>query len=241
MPKSPFFKCYPSDFLNGISDMSPNQITVYTVVIMRLYDEDGAIEDSPRKIARRCNMRLPACEKALNQLVEDGKLVRSGGKLLHERVTEEIAKRHERNTKQTRNAHKRWHEGDENPNKNNDGTENRHSQTDAKPMPTRSQKLETRNQKEERGGAEAQAYVFKGKVIRLKQKDFERWEKSYPHVPDIVAELTAADEYFSENPSADGKWYFRASNWLKKASNEASKPVMEQKAFVPLGVDYGKP
>ena len=71
---SPYFKCYPSDFLNGVADLSPAEIAVYTIVLMLLYDEGGRIPYEPKKIARRCNMRLPVCDRAINVLVQDGKL-----------------------------------------------------------------------------------------------------------------------------------------------------------------------
>ncbi len=100
---------------------------------------------------------------------------------------------------------------------------------------------QNQNQKEERGGADAQPYAFEGKVIRLKSADFEKWRQAYPNVPDLVAELTAADAYYHENKPKDGKWFFPVSNWLKRANNEGGKPLHEQKAFVPLGVDYGSP
>lgn len=145
MSATPFFKCFPSDFLNGIADMGPNEIAVYTVVIMRLYDEDGKIPDDAQKIARRCNMRKPACQKALDQLVSDGKLQRSEQHLTHERVTKEIVKRNETSLKQSRNAQQREHVESKKPNENNEDPSDWHSQTDAKDMPPIFQKPDTRS------------------------------------------------------------------------------------------------
>lgn len=68
------------------------------------------------------------------------------------------------------------------------------------------------------GGA---PYAFVGRVIRLKPNDFERWRTSYPHIPDIIAELQAADDYYAENPPRGGKWFFAVSRWLKRANDEA--------------------
>lgn len=68
-------------------------------------------------------------------------------------------------------------------------------------------------------------FAFVGKTIKLKVKDFDRWQKAYSAVPDFIAELTKADDYYTENPPDDGKWFFPVSRWLEKAHREASKPV----------------
>jgi hypothetical protein len=102
----------------------------------------------------------------------------------------------------------------------------------------------------ERGGADAQSELaFVGKVIRLKSADFEKWRKNYPGVPDMVAELTKADDYYAENPPDGGKWFFHVSRWLAKAHEEASKAtgtngriVLDKRGNRPgdpyYGVDY---
>lgn len=83
-----------------------------------------------------------------------------------------------------------------------------------------------REDKRNIGGASAPTetpFGFIGKVIRLKQSDYDEWRKTYCHVPDIDAELQAADCYYAENPPKDGKWFFPVSNWLKRA-HEQNKP-----------------
>lgn len=82
---------------------------------------------------------------------------------------------------------------------------------------------------EEEGGREnAQTdFAFVGRTIRLKADDFARWRKAYSAIPDFIAELTKADDFYSESPPADGKWFFPVSRWLEKAHREASKPVVD--------------
>jgi hypothetical protein len=60
------------------------------------------------------------------------------------------------------------------------------------------------------------ALAFEGQVVRVTAEQLDSWRRAYPEVPDVVAELRAADDYFAEHPSKDGKWFFRASNWLKR-------------------------
>jgi hypothetical protein len=67
----------------------------------------------------------------------------------------------------------------------------------------------------------ADAFAFVGKVIRLKHADYDRWKTSYPNITDLKAELTLADDYYSQNQPKDGKWFFQVSQWLKKANQQA--------------------
>lgn len=75
---------------------------------------------------------------------------------------------------------------------------------------------------EGREGAPAD-FAFVGKIIRLKVKDFDRWRKTYTAIPDFLAALGLADDYYSENPPADGKWFFPVSRWLEKENAKASE------------------
>lgn len=92
---------------------------------------------------------------------------------------------------------------------------------------------EEEEKESKRGGADAQAdYAFIGHIIKVKPKDMEAWRRAYPAVPDMVAELAAADAYYREHPPKDGKWFFPVSTWLKKAHNDAkaksSKALMDE-------------
>jgi len=81
----------------------------------------------------------------------------------------------------------------------------------------------------ERGGAAAPTdFAFVGRVVRLKSDQFEKWRQAYHQIPDLVAELTKADDYYSEHPPKDGKWFFLVSRWLEKAHEDALKPKRAQ-------------
>jgi|TARA_R100000049_G_C1935156_1_gene79014 uncharacterized protein YdaU (DUF1376 family) len=148
MSNTPWIKWFPSDFLNGVSDLSPHEIAVFTVILCRIYDEDGPIPHNLKKIARRCNMRFPQCEKAVNSLAEEGKIIIQDGLIDNKRAQKERENRQKTSSKQTRNIEQRWQEGSEKPNKINKTSIPNGYQTDTKPIPTRSQKLEARKIKE---------------------------------------------------------------------------------------------
>lgn len=84
---------------------------------------------------------------------------------------------------------------------------------------------EEKRKEEEKEGASARADVtdmaFIGKVVKLNTPDFNKWKQAYPHVPDLLAELQAADDYYAETPPKGGKWFFPVSNWLKRANERA--------------------
>jgi hypothetical protein len=62
-------------------------------------------------------------------------------------------------------------------------------------------------------GAEKR-YAFEGNLVRITPAQLEKWRVAYPALHDIDAVLQSIDDYYSENPPADGKWFFRASRWL---------------------------
>lgn len=64
------------------------------------------------------------------------------------------------------------------------------------------------------------AYAFIGRIVRLNQKDFDRWRAAYRAIPDFLAALQKADDYYSQNPPPDGKWFFPVSRWLEKENSE---------------------
>jgi hypothetical protein len=94
-----------------------------------------------------------------------------------------------------------------------------------------------KGKEEERGGADAPTgFAFVGKVVRLTVEDFGRWAAAYDAVPDLMAELTKADAYYSENPPADGKWFFPVSKWLDRAHADALKAKVDPDEKIYRGV-----
>lgn len=96
---------------------------------------------------------------------------------------------------------------------------------------------ETDRSREKRGGAKAPTgFAFVGKVIRLTVTDYARWASAYDAVPDMMAELTKADDYYSSNPLPDGKWFFPVSRWMAKAHSDALSGKADPDAAIYRGV-----
>ena len=56
MSASPYFKFYSSDFLTGILGMDPDEIAVYTVIIVMIYDRGEPITADMDALAWRLRM-----------------------------------------------------------------------------------------------------------------------------------------------------------------------------------------
>jgi hypothetical protein len=80
-------------------------------------------------------------------------------------------------------------------------------------------------------GSDPEDYAFAGHVIRLKQEQLDRWKHAYHAIPDIEAELTKADDYYTTNPPADSKWFFPVSRWLERAHTEHLKAGRENDPY----------
>ncbi len=75
------------------------------------------------------------------------------------------------------------------------------------------------------------AYAFCGKVIKLNQADFDRWQKAYSRI-DLMAQLQARDDWLSiQDENAKKNWFNSTSSWLAKKS-EASNPNVEWEASI---------
>lgn len=72
-------------------------------------------------------------------------------------------------------------------------------------------------QMEDGGGnkeEEKKNYKFRGRVVRLTARDFDRWQKSFPNL-DLAAVLEGRDTYLSEQPAnIQAKWFQSTATWL---------------------------
>lgn len=93
MTHIPYFSFYPADFMNGIRGMSAQEVGVYTMLICRIYEENGPIENHSLRLATYCGMRVPTFEKVLSRLIDLGKITEADGRLFNDRASREIQKR----------------------------------------------------------------------------------------------------------------------------------------------------
>lgn len=171
-------------------------------------------------LARMAGVSVDEVSTYVSELREAGVLsVTREGVIFSRRMVSD----HARAQKGRKAIQKRWHQAPENIEET--GQPNRSPNRD----PT-TQKPDTRVQKERkkvRGAADAApltvvsgGLAFTGQVIRLDHEQFDRWRKSYQHIPDLVAALEKADAFYADNPPKDGKWFFPVARWLEKENGE---------------------
>jgi uncharacterized protein YdaU (DUF1376 family) len=89
----PYFRFYPSDFMRGIRGLSAQEAGLYVMLLCRMYEESGPIENHALKLSTYCGMRLATFEKTLDRLVALGKITATDGMLFNDRAAIEISNR----------------------------------------------------------------------------------------------------------------------------------------------------
>lgn len=81
-------------------------------------------------------------------------------------------------------------------------------------------------------------YVFAGEVVRLTDKDFDRWRQAYPAL-DLRAELTSRDAWLAgQTPDVRKKWFQSTATWL---ANQNARRRDETAAKQPAAAAPAKP
>ena len=90
MSATNYFKCYPSDFLNGVIGLSAQEIGVYAVLLMQQYDRRAGVPENIKALAARCMLRPSTAGAVVDRLIEAGKLVLENGLWSNPRAAREI-------------------------------------------------------------------------------------------------------------------------------------------------------
>ncbi len=135
MSANPWVKWYAGDFLNGVADLGPNEGWVYSIVLNLIFDSGAPIADDITRLARRCNMRPTGVEKAVNNLVLAGKLIRREGVISNARAEQTVKSRSKLVHNSTKAANTRWEKVRENVNVINEGAKSAQSACNAEAMP----------------------------------------------------------------------------------------------------------
>lgn len=79
--------------MRGVRGMSAQEVGLYTMLLCRMYEESGPIEDHALRLSTYCGMRQSTFEKTLQKLVDLGKIIRRDGMISNDRAEAEIADR----------------------------------------------------------------------------------------------------------------------------------------------------
>lgn len=108
MSGNPFFQFYPSDWLAGTRGLTSSETGVYITLIALMYEANGPIQFDEKRLARLCGATAAAFKKAVDGLVETGKLTLNDGEISNGRVEIEIKKRSEKRASASQSAKARW-------------------------------------------------------------------------------------------------------------------------------------
>jgi len=186
----------------------------FWVSLLCLASMNDGVLPSEKDISFACRLRLPAARRHLEKLRETGLLDDNDGVLSPHNWS---ARQFKSDTSAQRT--RRYRE--------------RHCDvTDAVTVtaPDTDTDTDTENIK---GCADAPPadYRFEGAVIKLKQKDFTRWQSAFTAIPDLAAALQKADSYYQSKPPKDGEWFFRVARWLEKENAAWKKEGGDHRSF----------
>lgn len=129
MSKMPWIRFFPSDWLAGTRGMSAVETGVYITLVATMYERGEPIPEDNARLARLCGSSNSAFKKALDTLVDEGKITRVDGGLWNDRVEKEQVYLSEKSEVGSKAARARWGKKD---NENN-------TTDDANALPTHSE------------------------------------------------------------------------------------------------------
>ncbi|AII27784.1 hypothetical protein B9J07_12980 [Sinorhizobium sp. LM21] len=89
MSELPWVRFFPSDWLGGTRGMSAVETGVYITLVATMYERREPIPEDHARLARLCGASNSAFKRALDTLVEEGKITRVAGGLWNDRVEKE--------------------------------------------------------------------------------------------------------------------------------------------------------
>jgi uncharacterized protein YdaU (DUF1376 family) len=117
LSKMPWVRFFPSDWLGGTRGMSAVETGIYITLIATMYERGEPIPEDHGRLSRLCGASNSAFKKALDALVDEGKITRVDGGLWNDRVEKEQVYLSEKSEVGSRAANARWRKKD---NKNNE-------------------------------------------------------------------------------------------------------------------------
>lgn len=72
-------------------------------------------------------------------------------------------------------------------------------------------------------GEQLPEWQWEGRAFSITRDQLNRWHAAFPNLHDLDAELQVIDDYFAENPPADGQYLHRISRWLTRSNADADR------------------
>lgn len=104
----PWFKFFPSDWLAGTRGLSAAETGVYITLICMMQEREAPIVMDDTRLARLCGLPARNFRRALEALIDQGKVIEKDGGLWNERVGETLLERQKTISVRSRSASSRW-------------------------------------------------------------------------------------------------------------------------------------
>lgn len=92
-PRIPYFDFYPADFMHGVRGLTAQEVGIYTMLLCRIYEENGPVQLHPARLSAYCGTRESVFLKAFERLVDLGKFTVAEGMISNARASLEIESR----------------------------------------------------------------------------------------------------------------------------------------------------
>ncbi len=149
------------------------------------------------------------------------------GSWVQRRLAKERAFVEEKRAKNRASANTRWNTQ---PIENKESGRCERSSERNAPPPT--PKKEEEKKEERLPASDDAALAFSGNIIRLNQRDFDKWQEAYSLL-DLKANLQSRDDWLANeaDEKARKKWFISTSNWLAKKQQEATAAALAPDAY----------
>lgn len=108
MSDMPWIRFFPSDWLGGTRGMSASEAGVYINLLAMMYERRAPLVEDCAKLARLCGASNSVFRRTLEQLIADGKIIRTEAGLWNDRVEKESVYRSEKSAVGKQAAELRW-------------------------------------------------------------------------------------------------------------------------------------
>jgi len=104
----PWFKFYASDWLAGTRGLTAAETGIYVTLIAMMYERGDSIPRDDARLSRLCGCPKASFSRALNALIDEGKITEADSCLSNSRVEKERQCRAEKSQKARDSALKKW-------------------------------------------------------------------------------------------------------------------------------------
>lgn len=128
----PYVQWYQDDFIGGVRGMKAHEIGIYTMLLMEMYTRGRALDQSHERLARMCGADRRSFERVLEQLIDDGKIIKLNCGYWNDRCENAFRSRAKMQQQNSNAARQGW----ENRRENNGAEEHPQSDRNASEIPS---------------------------------------------------------------------------------------------------------